>query len=59
MAHPVRIRISFPPMTAEEIAKALRMKPSEMRVAEALVERLLAGPRRPRKQTAGTSAKSA
>ncbi len=45
-------------MTAKEIAKALRMKPSEMRVAEALVERLLAGPRSPRKKKARAASAS-
>ena len=61
MAHPIRIRISFPPVTAEEIAKALRMKPAEVRAADALVEELLAGrkPRKKRGRGVGTSIKSA
>ena len=62
MAHPVRIRIKFPPATAAETAKALGIRPAEMRVAEALVKRLLTGPKRPRKRKApatGTSMKSA
>jgi len=62
VAHPIRIRITFPPVTAEEIAKALRMKPSEIRAADALVEELLAGPEKPRRKKArgvGASLKSA
>ncbi len=52
MTHPIRIRISVPPLTPEEVTKALRMRPSEMKVADALVKKRLASPRAPRKKKA-------
>ena len=51
MAHAVRIPINFRPATVEETARALRIRPSERRVAEALVRKLLGLPRNARLKT--------
>lgn len=55
MAHPIRIKIRFRPVTAEETAKALGMTRAEIKAADALAKRYLDRTKRPRRRRTGSS----